>query len=62
VLIDTTEWSAEDNDAWECMTDSERNGYGVDYVPRRRWAWRFDPQRGLPHGEVTTIWEGSHYE
>jgi hypothetical protein len=28
VLIDTTEWSAEDNDAWECMTDSERNWYG----------------------------------
>ena len=35
VLIDTTEWSAEDNDAWECMTDSERNGYGVDYVETR---------------------------
>jgi hypothetical protein len=28
VLIDTTEWSAEDNDAWECMTDSERSRYG----------------------------------
>ena len=31
VLIDTTEWSSEDNDAWECMTDSEREGYGVEY-------------------------------
>ena len=29
VLIDTTEWSAEDNDAWECMTDSERSLYGI---------------------------------
>jgi hypothetical protein len=30
--------------------------------PRRRWAWRFDPQRGLPHSEVTTqLWEGLDY-
>jgi hypothetical protein len=35
VLIDTTDWSAEDNDAWECMTDSERGSYGEDYVETR---------------------------
>ena len=29
VLINTTDWSAEDNDAWECMTDAERGRYGV---------------------------------
>ena len=28
VLIDTTEWSEEDNSAWECMTDAERGSYG----------------------------------
>ncbi len=35
VLINTTEWSAEDHDAWDCMTDSERGSYGVDYVETR---------------------------
>ena len=35
VLINTTDWSAEDNDAWECMTDAERSRYGVDYVETR---------------------------
>ena len=29
VLIDTTEWSADDMSTWECMTDSERNLYGI---------------------------------
>ena len=29
-LISTTEWSQEDCDAWECMTDSERNEYAND--------------------------------
>jgi len=29
VLINTTEWSQDDCDAWECMTDSERNLYGI---------------------------------
>ena len=31
VLISTTGWSQEDCDAWECMTDSERNEYGLEY-------------------------------
>jgi hypothetical protein len=31
VVIDTTEWSQEDCDSWECMTDSERNRYGFEY-------------------------------
>jgi len=31
VLISTTGWSQEDCDAWECMTDSERNHYGREY-------------------------------
>jgi hypothetical protein len=32
VLINTTDWSAEDHDAWEGMTDSERGSYGADYI------------------------------
>lgn len=28
VLIDTTEWTQDDCDTWECWTDSERNLYG----------------------------------
>ena len=28
VILDTTDWSSEDDDAWEDMTDSERNDYG----------------------------------
>jgi hypothetical protein len=35
VLINTTDWSSEDHDAWEGMTDSERGSYGVDYVETR---------------------------
>jgi len=31
VVLDTTEWSSDDDDAWECMTDSERNEYGLEY-------------------------------
>ena len=31
VLISTTEWSQEDCDAWECMTNCERNHYGREY-------------------------------
>lgn len=30
VMIDTTDWTQEDCDAWECMTDSERNQYADD--------------------------------
>jgi hypothetical protein len=29
-LISTTDWTQEDCDAWECMTDSERNEYAND--------------------------------
>ena len=29
VLIDTTEWDADDMGTWECMTDAERGRYGV---------------------------------
>jgi len=29
VLIDTTEWSQEDCDAWESMADDVRNLYGI---------------------------------
>lgn len=29
VLIDTTEWDQDDCNAWEGMTDGERNRYGV---------------------------------
>ena len=29
VLIDTTEWSAEDNDVFDEWSDSERNLYGI---------------------------------
>ena len=29
VVIDTTEWSQQDCDTWETMTDSERNDYGI---------------------------------
>ena len=29
-LISTTDWSQEDCDAWETMTDSERNEYAND--------------------------------
>lgn len=28
VIIDTTDWTQEDCDTWENMTDSERNDYG----------------------------------
>ena len=46
VLIDTTDWSAEDNDAWECMTDSERGSYGMDYVNTRGTSvWPLEYQR-----------------
>ena len=31
VMIDTTDWTQEDCDTWECMTDSERNDYGIEY-------------------------------
>lgn len=30
VVIDTTDWTQEDCDAWETMTDSERNEYAND--------------------------------
>ena len=29
VIIDTTDWTQEDCDIWENMTDSERNDYGM---------------------------------
>ena len=31
VVIDTTDWTQEDCDTWETMTDSERNHYGCEY-------------------------------
>ena len=31
VVIDTTDWTQDDCDAWETMTDSERNSYGKGY-------------------------------
>ena len=31
LIIRTTEWSNDDHDAFECMTDSERNEYGIEY-------------------------------
>jgi hypothetical protein len=32
VVIDVTAWSDEDISEWETMTDSERQGYGIDVV------------------------------
>jgi hypothetical protein len=29
VVIDTTDWTQDDCDTWENMTDSERNDYGI---------------------------------
>ena len=32
VIIDVSEWGDDEIGVWETMTDSERNGYGIDIV------------------------------
>ena len=32
VIIDVSEWGDDEIGVWETMTDSERNGYGLDYA------------------------------
>ena len=32
VVIDVSQWGDDDISEWETMTDSERNGYGIDIV------------------------------
>ena len=32
VIIDVSQWGDDEIDVWETMTDSERNGYGIDIV------------------------------
>ena len=32
VVIDVSQWSDDDEQVWHDMTDSERNGYGIDIV------------------------------
>ena len=32
VIIDVSQWGDDEIGVWETMTDSERNGYGIDIV------------------------------
>ena len=32
VIIDVSQWGEDEIGVWETMTDSERNGYGIDIV------------------------------
>ena len=47
VVIDVTNWGDEDISEWETMTDSEREGYGIDYLEALK-AYGYSPDLKLP--------------
>jgi hypothetical protein len=36
VVIDVSQWGDDDEQVWHDMTDSERSGYGIDYLDALR--------------------------
>ena len=47
VIIDVSQWTDDDISVWETMLDSERNGYGIDYLEALR-AYGYSPDLKLP--------------
>ena len=47
VIIDVSQWSDDDEQVWHDMTDSEREGYGIDYGAIHR-AYGYSPHSRLP--------------
>ena len=46
-IIDVSGWSDDDISQWETMTDSEREGYGIDYLEALK-AYGYTPDLKLP--------------
>ena len=47
VIIDVSQWSEYDINVWETMTDTERQGYGIDYLEALK-AYGYTPDLKLP--------------
>ena len=47
VIIDVSQWTDDDISVWETMLDSERNGYGIDYLEALR-AYGYSPDLKMP--------------
>lgn len=47
VVIDVSQWSDDDEQVWHDMTDSERSGYGIDYLDALR-SYGYTPELRLP--------------
>jgi hypothetical protein len=47
VVIDVSQWGDDDEQVWHDMTDSERSGYGIDYLDALR-SYGYTPELRLP--------------
>ena len=47
VVIDVSQWSDDDEQVWHDMTDSERSGYGIDYLDALR-SYGYTPELKPP--------------
>jgi len=47
VVIDVSQWGDDDEQVWHDMTDSERSGYGIDYLDALR-SYGYTPELKPP--------------
>ena len=47
VVIDVSQWGDDDEQVWHDMTDSERSGYGIDYLEALR-SYGYTPELKPP--------------
>ena len=47
VIIDVSQWGDDDEQVWHDMTDSERSGYGIDYLEALR-SYGYTPELKPP--------------
>ena len=46
-IIDVSQWGDDEIGVWETMTDTERQGYGIDYLEALR-SYGYTPELKLP--------------